>query len=415
MPRGTGLVLLTLAVLALAVPLAAASPGAAPPPPADTTAERPPVTWSIRPIPASFYSASKGIGVGAAVTFQNVGWTGSEIEVSAEPMTRFGRYGAALATANPFEARRYGLVGITYTTASRHPYFGIGPATRRDDEVRTSFERIQTEVRFGFYPEASRTLVLQPVARLQYGRVRGFEEHREGALERLDPNSRENLFRTAEAPTLGLTYGLEAVLDFTDDPEYATRGGHVQASLRRYDGLRERPARFWTATGGLYGALPLGRPTRVLEGRAVAAVTRSLADEPIPFYELPALDAQLLGGYTPGRLVGPDVLAFSGGVRFRLLNVLGLVAGDAFVGLHAANAYTNVFEEASLRVSLARDPEVRDGRAPLRPALGVGGYLVGLRSGRPVLSGQIGITPEGIELGTLRFLYDLRARPYGVR
>jgi hypothetical protein len=406
------------AALALGLGVLLAEPSAAQPAatqPADTTEARAPIRVSVRPIPAAFYSPSKGIGVGAAVTVRNVGWAGSEIEASAEPMTRFGRYGLHLSTGDPFRAPRFASTGVVYTTASRYPYFGLGPRTRRDDEVRTSFERVAVGLRLGAYAPGGRTLLLQPTARLLYGRVRGFEDAREGAFSRLDPASQANLLRASEGSTLGVTYGLEAVLDGTDTPHYPTRGGLAQASLRRYDGLGEDPARYWASTAGLYGFLPLGRPTRVLEARAVVALTRAIGERPIPFYELPALDAELVGGYTAGRLVGPDLVALSAGVRVRVLSVLGLFAGDGFVGFHAANAYNDLFAEASPSVSFARTPEPSGDRTSLRPALSLGGYIVDLGAGRAVLSAQIGVSPEGVELGTLRFVFDLRDRVHGVR
>ena len=54
-------------------------------------------------------------------------------------------------------------------------------------------------------------------------------------------------------------------------------------------------------------------------------------------------------------------------------------------------------------------------RFPLRPAFAIGGHIITLDNHRPVLSGQIGFSPEGFQLASLTFQVDLRTRRPFVR
>jgi hypothetical protein len=369
-----------------------------------------PVRFRVAPIFGAFYSPTHGIGVGVRAGVHNLGWQGSVMEVSAEPMQRFGRYGVRLFTGDPYEARLFAGTGLTYTVTNSFNFFGFGPQTHRSDQVRTSMERVEAELRVGGYAPGGHQLLVQPVARLYHDRFRGFELEENLVLSDLDPRSQAMLTRALGNPSTGVAYGLEVIHDLLDRPRYPSRGTMLQAAGRRYDGLGDDPFRYWGGSVVGYGFVPLGRPGFVLEARALGAFTRNAGERPIPFYALPRLDGDLLGGFTRDRFVGHDVLALSAGVRVRLLEAFQLAAVDVAVTGHAANAYDDLFRQLQPGLTFDRDVARSEGRTPLRPSLGLGGYLVDLTGGRAIVSGQIGLSPEGIELVDLRFVYDFRER-----
>jgi len=394
-------------LLLLAAPMSAAGAQAQPAAPADTSSA---VRLAFRPIPAGFYSPTKGIGVGVGATARNLGWRGSQTDASVELMTRYGRYGLRFASGDPFRAARFAGAGVTYTGAATYRFYGLGPRSRPEDDVSVRLRTVEVEARAGAYPLGTTRLLVMPVARLLSGFARDVSEAEAGAIERLDPASRANVLRAEGNASLGVTYGLEVVLDGLDQPEHPYAGSLLQLTARRYDGLDADPFRYWAGTATAYGFLPVSRGGRtVLEGRALLAVTRRLGERPVPFYALPQLDTRFLGGYPLGRLVGNDLAAVSGALRFPVLDVFGWVGAEGFVGLHAANAYDDVFTQLAPGLTFSTAPEGDGARTPLRPALALGGYLVNINARRVLLSGQVGITPEGFELAALQFVYDLRA------
>lgn len=391
---------LLLALAALTAPAASAQrPAPALP---DTT-----VRLGVRPILAGFYTPTKGLGVGLGATVRNAVHPGTRLDVTAETMMRFGRYTARIATADPFHARAFLAAGASYEGSSVHRFYGLGPTSRRADAVRLRLRRAELEVRGGAYVPGARHVLVQPVVRLRYALARDVAEERPGALAHLDDASRAHLLAAEGRSSLGVSYGLELIADGLDRPLLPRAGSLVQLTARRYDGLDADAFRYVAATAAAYGFVPLGGA--VLEGRLLAAVTRELGDRPVPFHTLPWLDGEVLGGYPPARFVGRDVLALSAGVRFPVLDVLNWIGAEGSVTVHAANAYGDLFRELAPGLTLRRAPEPVDGRTPLRPALALGGYVVDLARGRPVVSGQIGLSPEGVETAGLTFVFDLRA------
>lgn len=394
--------LLLALVLALAAPQLGTEQPAAP---ADTLA--PDIDVDPKIVPGSFWSPSKGLGVGGGVELENVTRPGSRLELIAEVMQRYLRLRAAFFTADPFEAGLYGGVRLAYTTTSVRPYYGLGPQTSRRNKVFVSHADLEAEVRLGWHPLGSRGLLVQPVVRLLHDRVRSFRDDKPAAFERLDARSQANLLGTVGEAATGVTYGLELALDGRDRPEYSTRGTMLQLTGRRYDGLDRDPFRYWAGTASLFHFVPLGG-RHVLGTRAVLALTRPIGEEPLPFFALPVLDDDLLGAYTSNRFTGNDLVALTAEYRFPVFDLLGWYGLDGAVQIHLANAYDDVFRQFEPGVEFGRELAGEGRRTPLRPALALGGRIVNLDRNRIVLGGVIGVAAEGFTFGTFNFVYGLR-------
>ena len=403
MPR----ILLLAAILAAAIPAGASSPVS------DTT--RAGIDVSVSPDPGGFISTYKGLGIGVTVTIDNLGWTGSELILNSQIMTRHGQYSAFLFSADPFEARVYAAGGIRYEGCRALGFSGLGPRSQVDDRQGVVVRRIEVEAGVGWYPLAGRRLLVQPVVRFLHDNVRAFDDFDPEAFMRLDEASRESLVRALGEPSYGFTFGPEFVLDFTDEPRHPRRGALASVSVRQYEGLDDDAFRYTSGTASLHGFLPTFSRRHVLEARAVLAITRESADRPVPFYALQTVDADLIGGYPPFRLVGRDLLALSLGAKFPLFDVFNWIGLEGELVFHAANVYDNVFDQFQPAIDFRRDLARGDGAAPLRPALTIGGHIMDLGDGRPMLSGQLGLSPEGFQLATLDFAIDLRARRPFVR
>lgn len=396
-------------LLLLAAPAGTAAAGLAPP---DTT--RQPVSVGVAPKIDSFYSASRGIGAGAEVTIQHLGWDHSVLTLEATVMSRHGEYHAFFFSHEPRTARAYAGGGLSYTGTRGLTFYGLGPRSHADDGVRLTARTVAVEARAGWYPLAAHRLALQPTVRLLHTNVRDGEEATEGALSRLDAASLASLDRALASPATGLEVGAALVYDVIDEPRYPRRGALLQAGVRRYVGLDDDPFGYVASALIAHVAVPVRGERTVFQARAIAHVMRPAGGgQPLPFFALQTVDTDLTGGFSRFRMVGRDVVSLSAGLRFPVLDLFNWVGAEGFMAVHAANAYDDVFTQLEQRLSLAKHLD-RDGdRAPLRLALTLGGHLVDLGEGRPVLSGQIGLSPEGFQLAGLAFTVDLRQRrPY---
>jgi hypothetical protein len=161
--------------------------------------------------------------------------------------------------------------------------------------------------------------------------------------------------------------------------------------------------------------VPMPWYRHVLGFRLAGFGTRADGGRTVPFYHLPVIDDRLVAGYGGYRLTGRDGLLASVEYRFPLFALLDIVGVDAAVHLHLGNTYDDLFRQFSPRVDFRRRVEVRGGRVPLRPALGIGGRLVALPSERVYLDGMLGITPEGFGLAGLTFVHDIRTYRRAIR
>jgi hypothetical protein len=381
--------------------------------PSDTT--RADVSVSVWPKPEAFYSPARGFGAGVDVTIRNLGWDASTLRLSATTMTRHGEYSAFLFTDDPFEAPLFGGLGLRYVGTRAYRFFGVGPRSQREDAIGFGARRMEAEARLGWTPLPGLPLMLQPAVRLLHTHMRWFEEVEEGALDRLGPASAASVLRAIGEPSTGASVELAAIVDLFDEPRYPTRGALFQLAGRRYRGLDRDPFNFHQVSFIANAAFPVVGQRTVVETRALMTVTRPIDSErPIPFFALPTLEADVLGGYPNYRMVGRDLLALSAGLRFPVLEIFGF-ASEGFIAVHVANAYDDLFAQFEPRISFDGDLSRTGVKAPLRPALSLGGHIVDLGEGRPIISGQIGFSPEGFQLADLRFVIDLRTRRPPVR
>ncbi len=409
-------------IFALLLALLSFAPTATPAPtdttevdPTDAPAATPAVDGidiGFRVFPSAFFSATKGFGVGGALVVGNLFAPGTEFILSAQPMQRFGQYRASFFTGDPFQTSLFAGLAVQYQTNRVRGFYGLGPQSSRDNKVYASIADVEVEARVGWYPLDSGHVLLQPVVRLIHTNVRSFRDLREDAFLHLDPVSQRTLFDAVGEPTTGLTYGLELAFDRRDRLLYSTRGTLLLLTARRYDGFGDGAFRYYAGTGSLYGFLPVSASRHVLFARAVAALTRQIGDEPLPFYALPVLDNDLLGTYSSYRFSGNDLLVLTAGYRFPVFTFLNWFAFDANVSVSAANAYDDLFDQFKPGVSFDTNPTVEGGRTALRPAIAAGVNIVNLEKDRVVIGGQVGFGPEGFRFGTIQLVYGIRdARP----
>lgn len=376
--------------------------------PADTTDDD--IQIGFRIIPNAFYSATKGFGAGGGVVIENLLVPGTELFATAQTMQRFGRYRATFFTGDPYETPLYGGLTGQYVTDQVYRFYGLGPQTSENDNVFVDLDRVEAELRLGWYPLGVGPLLLQPDLRLLHVNVHSFRDRDPNAFQRLDAPSQRTLFEAVNRPTTGISYGLEAAVDTRDRARYSSRGILFIATARRYDGLGENAFRYYGGTTSLYGFVPLRAKRHVFFGRAVLALTRPIGDDVIPFYALPILDDDLLDAYTSTRFHGRDIVAFTAGYRFPVYTLLDWFSFDANLAVTAANAYDDVFDQFAPGIAFGTDFSEEGERTRLRPAFSVGMQFVNLERNRVVISGQVGFSPEGFRLGTVRLVYEIRDR-----
>lgn len=396
--------LLLLLILWIAPPAIAAN--------ADTTQARP--EYSITPKPEAFYSGSRGVGAGVKISIDHLAFAGSNLQLDLTTMTRHGEYHVFAYSSDPFESQFYVGLGGSYVGTRARRFYGFGPASRKSDGVPMHMRRISGEARIGVRPFEDFPLTLQPSSRIFYTRTQALDDT-EDLIPNLDPTSSENFLRALTAPSTGIDFGVDLILDFMEDPVYSHQGILIQAGFRHHEGLDDDPFHFRSATILLHAVRPVGLWRTVIEGRIVGRVARPVGDRSIPFFALPTLDSDLMGAYSRFRFAGNDMLLASAGLRFPVLDLFDWVGGEAFIAVHLGNTYDDLFSQFSPSVSFDRDIPKDLDRFPLRPALTLGGHLITLDNHRPVLSGQIGISPEGFELASLTFQVDLRTRRPFVR
>lgn len=395
---------------ASAVPLFPGSVTA--PVPADTV--RPAVEIEPRFQPTALYSASRGFGVAGGLSVRNLGWAQSELELAARLSQRFQSASVYLYTQDPYTAPVYGLVGGRIRTSSVQRFYGLGPTSDRDDRLELDFTGAAVEGRVGWYPFGHTGLLLQPGVQFQWDHLRDFEEAGEGNLDSLDAASIASLNAVRGETRFGVFAGIEVSHDTRDQLVMTRRGMLAEVAFHRFFSLDDVDAdlRFNRLQARLFGFQPLLGRRVVLFGRAVAAVTRADDDSlgtRLPFFYRPALDGDLLSGYTGDRFFGRDLLAFGFGIRFPLVDLFGRYGIDGALVGDLGSSYDDITEQFSPSVSFENPMTVdADGNVPLRPGAGFGISLVNVDRDRDVASVLIGVSPEGVTFTGFQIVYDFR-------
>lgn len=390
-----------------------------PAPPPRTAVRRADIEVRPRVAPSALYSSNYGFGIGGGVGIRNLGWDGSDLVVDLRVQQRNLSTTVTLFTNDPYDSSVYGLVSGGGSTTGRRRYYGLGPNTLKEEEVYLYHDAAQAEARLGVYPLGSTALLLQPSARFLFDHSGGVnEDASEGTLAQFSETSREAVEIAQDRDRYGLSLGLEVATDLRDWPSYPTSGSFLTVEARRFFAFDESELQMDRYSATAIGYFPIqGRTTFILRG--VGILTRSgdadgdgLSD-PIPFYYLPTLDDRVATAFRQDRLTGRDVGAVGAGIRWPVFDFLGVYGIDALAMGFLGNAYDDIFTQFEPRVSFSEQAlPGPDGRAPLRPALGLGLGVVNLDKERVVIGGLVGIGPGGITLATLQIAYDLRdARP----
>ncbi|PAP74757.1 hypothetical protein B1759_17580 [Rubrivirga sp. SAORIC476] len=372
------------------------------------------IEFRPRVAPSALYSPNRGLGIGAGVGIRNVGWPGSDLTADVRLQQHYQSADVSFFTADPLRATTHGLLTVGASTTDRRRYYGLGPGTLRDSEIFLDHDAAEAEARFGAYPLGTTALYVQPSVRLLYDRSNGINDALGGGtLADLDEASREALV-VADGTRTGASLGLELATDRRDWAPYPRSGMVAAIEHRRFVAFDDSDLTLARYGVSAVGYVPV-RGRTVLVFRGIGLVTRSGdadgdgQDDPIPYYYLPTLDARVATAYRPDRLTGRDVLAAGAGIRAPVFDFLGVYGIDVLAMGYLGNAYDNVFEQFTPRVSFENGGVVGDdGSAALRPSLALGLGLVNLDKETVVLGGLLGVGPDGVTLASLRIAYDLR-------
>lgn len=325
--------------------------------------------------PWALYSRDYGFGIGAGVGVENLVTTGSDLTLDATYQQHLQDARLAFFSSDPYTSRLHIGVQASASTTERRRYYGLGPTTLEVDEVNLFQNTIQGEVRAGVYPSGTSALYVQPSLGLRYDYSSGFNaEDSDGTLDPLDAPSRAAVTVGERQDRYGVDVGLEVASDRLDRISYPSRGTLVSAGVHQFVALDDSDLTTTRLSASLTGYVPIrGRTVGIV--RAVGVTLRSGdadgdgVSDAVPFYYLPTLDNRLAPAYRPNRLTGRDVLALGAGLRAPVLEVAGTYGLDAQLMVHVGNAYADVVDQFSLRVSLEDGSDLEDGRAALRLSL----------------------------------------------
>ena len=374
----------------------------------------------IRPrlAPSALYATNRGFGIGGGVAVDNLTWRGSlgALDVRVQQFALGAT--ASLFTGDPLDTRLYAGLITSASATTRRQFFGTGPFTSGNRALFLPHDEVSAEALVGVSPFGTTVLRVQPSVRYVLDRSAGVRADGPAQLASLTPAS-----QAAVAPVLartleGVSVGVEVATDFRDWAPYPKTGVFAAVEARRFAGIGGQELTFNRYSMQSVGYLPLDGRT-VLIASFTGVVTRQGdadgdgAPDAVPYYYLPTLDDRVAVAYRQERLTARDVLAVGLGVRVPVADFIGVYGIDALVVGYLGNAYDNVFEQFSPRVTFRQDPRASEsGRAALRPALGLGLGVVNLDKERVVLGALIGVGAGGITVATLRAAYNLRdSRP----
>ena len=368
--------------------------------------------------PSALYSANRGFGIGGGVAVDNFGWRGSQIGVDLAAQQHYLSAGAALFTADPYAARVFGALSANVATTNRRKFYGVGPFTSGARALYLTHNEADVDAHVGVYPFGNTALLVQPGLRYLMDRTGEIRDDSPAALSDLSALSQAAVRPTIGDTRSGVSAGVELTVDLRDWPSYPKRGVVVSGEARRFFGLDTEKLTFNRYTLQTTGYLPIYGRTALI-GSLTGVVTRQGdsnndgARDDIPYYYLPTLDERVAVAYQQERLTGRDIVAAGLGIRVPLYDFLGVYGIDAVAIGYLGNVYDDVFRQFSPSVGFGQDITADpDGRASLRPALGLGLGLVNLDKERVVLGTLVGVGAGGITVASLRIAYNLRdSRP----
>lgn len=384
---------------------------------------QPPVRVYPRLAPSALYSPNRGFGIGGGIGVENLFGNGTQLTADVRLQQRAQAAALSFYTGDPFDAPVYGFGSAEASTTQRRRYYGLGPFSDGNDELFLNHNEAQIEARLGVYPLGTSALLIQPGVRFLYDHLLGVDDRSPNSIDQAFATPGEAASRTAVESAIGqdrygLSVGAEVGSDLRDWRAYPRRGTFGSVEVRRFFALDGSDLAYNRVAVSTIGYLPVRGRTTII-GRLNVVLTRGNdadgdgTEDPIPFYYLPTLDDRLAVAFQQDRLIGRDVAVGALGVRLPLVDFLGAYGIDGLVMGFLGNVYDSLPDQFSPAVSFNVETRPGDGgRAPLRPAVGLGLGLVNLDKERVVLGGLIGVGAGGVTLATLRIAYDLRdARP----
>lgn len=374
----------------------------------------------IRPrlAPSALYSTNRGFGIGGGVAVDNLTWRGSlgALDVRVQQFALGAT--ASLFTSDPLDTRLYAGLVTSASTTTRRLFFGTGPFTSGNRPLFLPHDEVDVEAIVGVSPFGTTVLRVQPSVRYVLDRTAGVRADGPAQLASLVPASQAAVVPTLGRTLEGVSVGVEVATDLRDWAAYPKSGVFAAVEARRFAGIGGQELTFTRTSLQSVGYLPLDGRTALIASFTGVLTRQGDADgdglaDPIPYFYLPTLDDRVAVAYRQDRLTARDVLAVGLGLRIPVADFIGVYGVDALVVGYLGNAYDDVFRQFSPRVTLRQDPlSGADGRASLRPALGLGLGVVNLDKERVVLGALIGVGAGGITVATLRAAYNLRdSRP----
>jgi len=362
--------------------------------------------------PTSLYSPSRGFGIGGGVQIDGLGvQPDAELRLETRLSQRFQSGQVAYYTGDPYLRSIYGLVAGAVTTTNRLTYYGDGPRTLPEGKLFLDQISAEGEARVGWYPYRSTGLLVQPVARFRFDRLRDFEEGVDSAFTRVDTAA---LAAVRDHDRYGIAVGIEIAGDTRDRRDSPRHGGLFQGGLSRFMALDGSGLGFnrLEASGYFFFPALVQLPFLPERGtiflRSSLVITREDEGDALPYYYLPVLDHELLAGFPQRRFVGRDGFSVGVGARGTVLAVLGAVLLEGVGMVMVGGAYDNIFDDFSPRITFDPDPVEEGERVPLRPSVAIGANIVTIDRERPIVGGMIGFGPEGFVLASLRVVFDIR-------
>jgi hypothetical protein len=374
---------------------------------------------SVRPLfsPTALYSPSRGFGLGGGVELRGLGAPDSELEIQARISQHQLGGETVFYTGDRYRRPLFGMLGASLLSTDRLAFYGVGPRSVQEGKLWLDQVSGEVEARIGWYPTLNSILMLQPQVRFQYDRLDAFEPARDSALQLSDQRDIALLESLVGEDRYGLEVGLQAISDTRDRLASPNRGFLVQGGVSRFIALdgSELLVNRAELSGYRFFPAPIALPFLPERGavfiRGSLVVTRQSggADEPLPPFYLPYLDAELLAGYPPRRFVGRDGFSVGVGTRGTILALFGAVLIEGFSIFMVGSAYDDVFAQFTPRVAFDAEPADVNERVPLRPSVAVGLNFVTIDRDRPIIGGLLGVGPEGFVLSSFRIVYDIRS------
>ena len=372
-------------------------------------------TSSVRPVfsPSTLYSPSKGIGIGGGIAVDGLLRRDDHFQAEARVAQRlqgiFGEY----VTADRGRHRLFGQLGGAAWTTTRTRFVGHGPSSPADAELFLDRVSAEAEARLGWSPKRGGRYLLEPLVRLRYDRLRGYEETQPGELAEVAPGDLDRLNALRGEDRVGAEVGVIGVVDTRNIPTMPSRGVYAQAEVARFQALDESELGFTRVQALAYAfrpallRLPFIPERGALFVRLNGVVTRQDGRAPLPWVYLPTLDGDLLVGYPRSDFVGRDALSLSVGARGVVGQAIGAFLIEGVATAMVGAAYDDVFTQFTPRVRFSQGrPEVGEA-VPLRPSLGVGLNLRFIDRERPLVGALVGLGPGGVSLASLRLVYGL--------